>query len=286
MKRLTVLILTLSLLIILISCGTKSTDTNEKTDNVVYALGQPVTINDWEVTVDDVSVVQSVEDKMATFTPDEDTDQFLSVALTIKNNDSKKRVFSPMDKETSEAVIITLINDDKYEYEPTMLSGYEEELFNSVVDPISTKTGKLHFSYPKDMGDLTDNMVIRIVSGENEADISLNQISNAKKETKNETQAAEEQSSASSEEDTSQNFDASNAVIGTWISDDESTSFTFNQDGTCEISCDFEYNEGTYIIDGNRLILSSGLVYTYWFDNGALILKNDYFEYTCYRVVI
>ena len=181
---------------------------------------------------------------------------------------------------------ITLINDDKYEYEPTLLSGYEGELFNSVVDPISTKTGKLHFSYPKDMGDLTDNMVIRIVSGEEEADISLKQISNVKKEIKNETQAAEEQSSAGIEEENSQNFDSSNALIGTWISDDESTSFTFNQDGTCEISCDFEYNEGTYIIDGNRLILSSGLEYTYWFENGALILKTDYFEYTCYRVVI
>lgn len=187
MKKIIVLTLALLLSFSFYSCGENSADGDEnvsdnssaqteakpKEKEKAYAIGDTVLLDDWEFSIESVEVVQSVEDEFLTFTPDEDTNQFLAASISMKNTNSEKKLFNPPIVQKSVDAYATLICNEKYEYDPTMLMGYEEDLNNVTVNPLSTKTGKLHFSYPKELGNATDDMVIRFTSGGKTANITL-----------------------------------------------------------------------------------------------------------------
>lgn len=180
MKKITVLICVLLLSVSFVACGGSTSDNGASTSEAttetkekVYKTGDMISLNDWEITVDKAKVVQSVKSQFLEFTPEEETDQYLEVSMTVKNNGSEKRYFCPPIANEQEDTYAVLIYDGKYEYTPTTLLGYENSLDNSVVNPVSTKNGDLHFSFPKELGDTTDKMVIQIVSAGDKTKISL-----------------------------------------------------------------------------------------------------------------
>ncbi|MCQ4635448.1 DUF4352 domain-containing protein [Anaerovorax odorimutans] len=255
----------------------------------IYKIGEVVSLNDWEFTIESAAVVPSAEDQFMTYTPDEDTDQFLAAFITIKNNFSEKRIFVPPIVQENQDTFVTLICKQKYKYSPTLLLGYQEDLNNATLEPLSTKTGALHFSYPKELGDDTSDMSIEFKSGGKSAIVNLQQSADVAKAAKKESSqpTTETPSQSSSETDSNghgycEPTSEGNKIVGMWAGDWMSNSrieFDFLKNGEFYCSIYYEDNdsksiEGQYWLRGDQLELDTGEIYTIKsVGNGVLKLK-------------
>ena len=128
-------------------------------ENSAQSLGETVTLDKWEITVNSAEAAERIENSAYTsFTPDEGN-VYIVVNVTIKNIDTNSATFLPsfsMNKD----IKAKLVYGD-YEFSTTNLLGYSEDLHNTTLNPLSSKTGVIAFSVTKEIADLsTLNLVI------------------------------------------------------------------------------------------------------------------------------
>lgn len=122
-------------------------------------FGETITFNEWEITVNSAETAERIENSAYTsFTPDEGN-VYIVINITAKNIDKNSATFLPsftMGKD----IKAKLVHGD-YEFNATNLMGYSEELHNTTLNPLSSKTGVIAFSVANDIADLSAlNLVI------------------------------------------------------------------------------------------------------------------------------
>lgn len=127
-------------------------------------MGKSGTLKDWEISVTDMQIVDAVSDDLMNFAPDEDGDKYAQVFVTVNNSGKNAGTFLPS-YGLGDAVGAKIIYGDGYEFSSTILLGYKNELHDSTINPLSSKTGEIVFSIPDLVANETDEMILEFSSG-------------------------------------------------------------------------------------------------------------------------
>lgn len=128
------------------------------------SLGKKVTLlDDWKVTVKKMEVKNSI-DKGGGFVFKSDKGQtYVCVTMTIKNNGKEAAKLFPRVGMRDTMCTATLFYDD-YEYKPTSLIGFDKDLMDKTIQPLTGKTGIVAFQVPKKVAKKKKKLKLRVGS--------------------------------------------------------------------------------------------------------------------------
>lgn len=120
------------------------------------SLGETGTLGDWEVTVSKIEFLDSIQNgDFISFNPDEGN-KFAVVSLTISNQGKESDTFLPSIG-MGDDVSAKILYGDGYEFSSTYLLGYELELHDASLNPLSSKDGIIAFEVPQQVVDDTES---------------------------------------------------------------------------------------------------------------------------------
>lgn len=135
----------------------------EEAAAVTYHIGDTITTEKWEITINSFSTEEKIQNSQYTaFTPDEGN-KYVVANLTVKNTSKEAARF-----------MYTYDFDDKwsakimyrdYEFAGSRLLGYDEDLHDTQLNPLTSKTGVLVFSVASDVADKLDELTFAIAEG-------------------------------------------------------------------------------------------------------------------------
>lgn len=129
-----------------------STEKTKESEEKAVNFGETITFNEWEITVNSADIMECIETSSYTaFTPDKGN-VYISVNLSIKNIDKNSASFLSSFSIGKNFRAKLVFGD--YEFSPTNLIGYSEDLHDTVLNPLSSKTGIIAFSVTKEITDL------------------------------------------------------------------------------------------------------------------------------------
>lgn len=124
----------------------------ESEEKKVLRFGETITFNDMEITVNSAEIKDKIQNSQYTaFNPDEGN-VYVVVNATVKNIGSDAARFLPvvsMNKDINTKLIL-----NTYEFKSTNLIAYSEELHDTFLNPLSSKTGEIAFEISNDIADL------------------------------------------------------------------------------------------------------------------------------------
>lgn len=134
------------------SNGGSSSDTDEET---LYNIGDTVYIDDWEITVNSVEVTDKISNKTygtveTYFSPDEGN-KYVVFNVTIKNLSTDSSTFLPI--AAIGDYVKVKVQYGEYDFSSTNLIGHSDELHQTGLNPLSTKTGILAFDIADEVVD-------------------------------------------------------------------------------------------------------------------------------------
>lgn len=130
----------------------------------VYNLNDSAALKDWEISVTNMQIVDSIAADYGSFSPDESGNKYLQVFVTVTNNGKQADTFLPS-YGFGDDVQAKVIYGDGYEFSSTYLLGYSNELHDSTINPLSSKTGEIAFEVPETVASSEDELVIQFISG-------------------------------------------------------------------------------------------------------------------------
>lgn len=137
----------------------------------VYAVGDTVSIGGFDVTVNSTEFISEIaQSKYHGFKPDEGN-VYLSVSMTVKNTATEAQTFAPIVSTRKES--IKAIYDSSYEFSGVNLLGYDEDIHDSHLNPLSSTTGKYVFSVAEEVETSGKPLELVITIGEESATYSL-----------------------------------------------------------------------------------------------------------------
>lgn len=136
----------------------------EQESETIYNIGETATLKDWEVTVTDMQIVESISTGYIKYTPDEDGDRYIQVFVTAVNNGKQANRFLPT-VGIGDDVKAKIIYGDGYEFSGSILLGYDNDMHDSTVNPLSSQTGEIVFSVPETVHSSEDEIQIHFISG-------------------------------------------------------------------------------------------------------------------------
>jgi len=158
--------------------------TNSRAKNVVdeeafepsilisYEIGDTISINNWDVTLDSFEFVDNVTDGIMRFNPP-DGNKYLYAIVTVTNMDSKPRTFLPL-YPTSTDIKVDLLYNNEFTFTITNLMAYNNQLdFMTQTNPLAPSTGALIFSIADSAVDSDELLCLRIISGKQEEHFRL-----------------------------------------------------------------------------------------------------------------
>lgn len=134
------------------SAAPQATATPEPAPEIVPA-GETAALGDWEITVNALTTQENYsmsdsEYNLLYYEPDEG-DIYYVVNLSVKNLGKQSGQFLPSFRTSQNTAY--LIYGGEYQYDPSDLLGAQDVLIGTSVNPLSTCTGNLVFSVPKDI---------------------------------------------------------------------------------------------------------------------------------------
>lgn len=151
---------------------TEETQT-ENTDNAAAELETTLQINeegvlnDWSITVTNAEITDTIkENDYYGFTP-EDGNKYLFIEVSITNNGKDASTFLPSIS-YGDTVSAKVLYQQEYEYSPSMLLGYSNDLHNTSVNPLSTKTGAITFELPDSIASTDEELILQFSGGKSE----------------------------------------------------------------------------------------------------------------------
>lgn len=125
----------------------ETTDEEQK----VISFGETIIFNEWEITVDSAEVKESIPiSKYTEYTPDEGN-MYISVSMTIKNINTNSATFLPTYSLGND--IRAKLVRGSYEFSSSVLLSYSDDLHNTHLNPLSSKSGVIAFSVTKEIAD-------------------------------------------------------------------------------------------------------------------------------------
>lgn len=159
------------------SCTTESSTSanqpsSEETSTVIHALNEECSIMDWTVIATNSEIVDKVsENDYYGFSAD-DGNKYLMIDLTVTNNGTSAATFLPSVGLSSD-ISAKVIYQGPYEYSATNLLGYSQEMHDTSVNPLSSKSGRIAFEIPDSVADSTDELILTIQAGKDSLEIKV-----------------------------------------------------------------------------------------------------------------
>ncbi len=114
-----------------------------------FAIGDLIKLNDWEISIDGVEFKEEISTSpYLAFTPDEGN-VYAEVAITVKNTGKESETFLPTI--SLENTKIKILYDGDYEYSASRLIGYEDDLHDKQLNPLTSVTGCIAFEVPSEV---------------------------------------------------------------------------------------------------------------------------------------
>lgn len=149
-------------------------DTNISSEEPMdlYNIGDAATLNDWSINVTNMQIVTSIPDDFISFSPNEEGNQYVQLFVTITNNGKQLDTFLPT-VSFGNQVKARILYGDGYEFSPTNLLGYSNDLHDSGVNPLSSKTGEIAFNIPQSVATATEQLVVEFRAGSKTVEFKL-----------------------------------------------------------------------------------------------------------------
>ena len=142
------------------SNGGNTPDAEEET---LYNIGDTVNIDDWEITVNSVEVTDKVPNKtygtVETYFSPEEGNKYVVFNVTIKNLSTDSSTFLPI--AAMGDYVKVKIQYGEYDFSSTNLIGHSDELHQTGLNPLSSKTGILAFDIAEEV--VNDFDALRLV---------------------------------------------------------------------------------------------------------------------------
>ena len=136
----------------------------EESPETIYNIGDSALLKDWNINVTDAQTVDSISSGYIVFSPKEEGNKFLQVYVTVENKGKQADNFLPSFGLRDE-VSAKVLYSDGYEFSATNLLGYDNELHDSSINPLSSQTGEIAFEIPSTVADSADELLIEFSSG-------------------------------------------------------------------------------------------------------------------------
>ena len=130
----------------------------------IYNIGESALLKDWEVTVTNMQIVESIAADYGSFSPNEEGDRFIQVFVTATNNGKEADRFLPSFV-MGEDVQAKVFFGDGYEFSATNLLGYSNELHDATINPLSSQSGEIAFEVPETVHASADELQLHFISG-------------------------------------------------------------------------------------------------------------------------
>lgn len=138
--------------------------TEQEEELQTYNVGDSVVLKDWEIIVTDFKIVDSISENYGKFSPDEEGNKYAQVFVSVTNNGKQTDRFLPS-YGYGDDVNAKLLYGDGYEFSATNLLGYSNEMHDSTINPLSSKTGEIVFNISEVVANSEDEILLQFNSG-------------------------------------------------------------------------------------------------------------------------
>ena len=136
-------------------------------------ISDTLVFQDWELTLDSVKIADRVSNgSLMAFRPDEGN-KYIVVNMNVKNTSNKAATFMPAVLSLYGELIISIHYDENFEYRASVLIGHPDDLRDSSIVPLASKTGILAFPIPDDVIISNKSLTIRFSQGDDVKEYSL-----------------------------------------------------------------------------------------------------------------
>ena len=135
-------------------------------ESTIYAINDVAVLKDWEISVTDMQIVESIPSgEYMKFDPQESGNKFAQVFVTVNNKGKAADSFLPS-YGFGDDVNAKILYGDGYEFSATNLLGYSNELHDTSINPLSSKTGEIVFEVPEAVTSSEDELIIEFSAGQ------------------------------------------------------------------------------------------------------------------------
>lgn len=150
------------------SASIEETTTTEETsaagEGAPYALGNSADLKDWSINVTDVKIVDSIAGSLGSFSPKEEGNTYVQVFVTVENTGKTADSFLPSFC-IGDDVNAKVLYSDGYEFTASNLLGYTNDLHDSTINPLSSKTGEIVYEIPSEVVNSEEPLLLQFSSG-------------------------------------------------------------------------------------------------------------------------
>lgn len=144
----------------------------EENQEEIFNINEVAVLKDWEIIVTDAKIVDSIASDYGSFSPKEDGNKYIQVFVSIENKGKTADNFLPSFG-MGDDVKAKVNYGDGYEFSSTNLLGYSNELHDSTVNPLSSKTGEIAFDIPDSVASAEDALIIQFISGNDAVEFKI-----------------------------------------------------------------------------------------------------------------
>lgn len=144
----------------------------EEEKETTYNIGDSAQLKDWEISVTDMKIVETIAMDYGSFSPKENGNKYVQVFAIVNNNGKQAERFLPLIG-IGDNVNAKVLYGDGYEFSATNLLGYDNDLHDSTVNPLSSQTGEIVFEVPEAVASSEDELLIRFTSGNDTVQFKL-----------------------------------------------------------------------------------------------------------------
>ncbi len=137
---------------------------SESKQETVYKIGESATLKDWGISVTSMQIVESIAADYGTFSPKESGNRYVQVFVTATNNGKQAESFLPI-VGIGDYVRAKVVFGDGYEFVSTNLLGYDNDMHNSTINPLSSRTGEIVFEVPETVYASENELQLHFISG-------------------------------------------------------------------------------------------------------------------------
>lgn len=123
---------------------------------VSFSIGDTAEIGNWKISVSNIEFAEKIESSAYTFfAPNTDGNKYLSVSITVENTGKEADTFLSSFS-YGDDIVPKLVFGDGYEFSRTNLLGYEQEISDEVINPLSSISGVIVFDVPPTVEESTE----------------------------------------------------------------------------------------------------------------------------------
>lgn len=134
-------------------------------------IGESASLKDWEITVTDMKIVDTIAANYISFSPEEGN-KYAQIFIDVTNNGKQADNFLPS-YAFGDQVTAKILYGDGYEFSSTNLLGYTSEMHDSVINPLSSKSGEITFAIPDAVAEATEELILQLSAGNDKLKIKL-----------------------------------------------------------------------------------------------------------------